>query len=95
MSDDTTTMRMRISGSVQGVGFRAFAVAAAGARSLDGWVRNRSDGTVEILVSGPTTAIEEFVGVCVRGPEGARVTNIEMGPADMLGTSGFSQRPTL
>lgn len=95
MSDDTVTMRMRVHGSVQGVGFRAFAVAEANARSLDGWVRNRSDGTLEILISGPTKTIEEFVGICMRGPAGARVTNLEMGPADMLGTSGFSQRPTL
>ena len=46
MSDDITTMNIRIEGEVQGCGFREFAVREANARKLKGWVRNRSDGSV-------------------------------------------------
>jgi acylphosphatase len=95
MSDDVTTLRMKITGEVQGVGFREFAIAEANARSLSGWVRNRSDGTVEIVASGPTKTIEGFVGVCMRGPPAARVRNVEMGPADAPDAIGFKRRPTV
>jgi acylphosphatase len=95
MSDDITSMRLRIMGAVHGVGFREFAISEANARSLAGWVRNRSDGTVEILASGPTKDIEAFVGACMRGPPAARVRNIEMGPAEAPDEPGFRRRPTV
>jgi acylphosphatase len=95
MSEDVVTMRMKIIGQVQGVGFREFAIAEANARSLIGWVRNRSDSTVEIVISGPQKEVEAFVGMCMRGPPGARVTNVEMGPAKVPDSIGFTQRPTV
>jgi acylphosphatase len=95
MSGDPTTLRMKIQGQVQGVGFREFAIAEANARSLTGWVRNRSDGTVEIVCSGPQPDVEAFVGTCMRGPPAARVRNVEMGPAEAPDAIGFRRRPTV
>jgi acylphosphatase len=95
MSDDIVTLRMKIEGDVQGVGFREFAIAEANARSLTGWVRNRSDGTLEIVCSGPQPIVEAFVGTCMRGPPSARVKNVELGPADAPDSIGFRRRPTV
>ena len=61
MSDeDLTALRLRIEGFVQAVGYRNFATNEAVQLGLDGWIRNRADGTVEILVSGTTKAVEAF-----------------------------------
>ena len=59
---DITTFRLRITGSVQGVGFREWSVQQAADRKLDGWVRNRSDGSVEMLISGPDRTIQDMLG---------------------------------
>jgi len=93
--DDLTTLRLRIEGSVQAVGFRFFAVEQARKLGLDGWVRNRSDGTVEALISGATKAVEEFVGQCMRGPPGAIVKNIDLHNAEPPAEKGFHQRPSI
>ena len=74
MSDDITSLKVQVHGFVQGIGFRDFLVMAAEAQKLDGWVRNRSDGTVEALVSGPTKAVEIFVTNATKGPPGAKVS---------------------
>ena len=73
MSDDFTTMNIRIEGSVQGCGFRDFAVREANARKLKGWVRNRADGSLEAVASGPTKEVEAFIAACMKGPAGARI----------------------
>ena len=54
MSEESeiTSLRLRIEGFVQAVGYRNFAIDEAQRLGLDGWIRNRSDGTVEVLVSG-------------------------------------------
>src|ERR1700742_2244738 len=71
MSDDDeqTHMRLRIEGFVQAVGYRNFVIAEAQRLGLDGWIRNRADGTVEALVSGPTKIVEIVVAACMRGPD--------------------------
>lgn len=92
---ETTTLRLRIEGNVQAVGYRYFAIEEARRLGVDGWVRNRSDGTVEALVSGATEAVEEFVSVCMRGPSGARVSNIDMHKADAPAERGFHRRPSV
>jgi acylphosphatase len=69
--DDLTSLRLKIEGFVQAVGYRHFAIGEARKLALDGWVRNCADGTVEVLVSGPNKAVETFVGLCMRGPQGA------------------------
>lgn len=93
--DDLTTLRLRIEGSVQGVGYRFFAVDEARKLRLDGWIRNRSDGSVEALVSGPTKQVESFVAICMRGPSGARVTNVDMHTAEAPLERGFRTRATV
>jgi len=92
---EITSLRLRIEGFVQGVGYRAFAAAEARRLGLTGWVRNRSGGTVEALVSGDTKDVEAFVAACMRGPAGARVENVELHNAEPPAEQGFRQRPTL
>ena len=93
--DDITSLRFRIEGFVQAVGYRNYLIEEAKKLGLDGWVRNRSDGTVEALASGPTKAIETFFTVCARGPEGSRVANVEMHKAKPPAEKGFRRRSSL
>jgi acylphosphatase len=93
--EDITSMRLRIEGSVQAVGYRYFAMEEARKLSLDGWIRNRSDGTVEALVSGPTKSVEAFVAACARGPDGSRVKSIDLHNAEPPEEKGFHRRPSL
>jgi len=95
MSDDITSLRVRVEGIVQGVGFRAFLKMAAMRGGLDGWVRNRSDGSVEALVSGPTKAVEDFVSAATQGPQGARVRSVDLHNSEAPAEKGFQQRATL
>lgn len=92
---DITVLKLRVEGLVQGVGYRAWAAAVARPLGLSGWVRNRSDGTVEALVSGSTEAVEAFVEACARGPAGARVTKIDLLMSEPPDGQGFNIRPTL
>jgi acylphosphatase len=94
-SEDLTTLRLRIEGFVQAVGYRHFAITQATERNLNGWVRNRTDGTVEVLISGPTKPVEAFIGACMRGPEGSRVANVEMAVAEPPTEKGFKRRSSL
>jgi acylphosphatase len=68
--------RFRVSGRVQGVGFRFFAQEAAAHEGLSGWVRNLDDGRVEMLVEGDREAVERFERKIRRGPPGARVEDV-------------------
>ena len=70
-------IHIRIKGRVQGVGFRAWACRKAGELDLSGWVRNRSDRTVEILAEGPDSHINLFLDLCQKGPLFARVDQIQ------------------
>ncbi len=87
--EDLTSLRLKIEGHVQGVGYRAFAANEARKLLLNGWVRNQFDGTVEILVSGPTVEVETFVGICMRGPQWSTVTNVELHRAEPPKLTGF------
>lgn len=93
-ADEITTMNIRIEGRVQGCGFRDFAVREANGRKLKGWVRNRSDGSVEALAHGPTRTVEEFIAICIKGPNGANVTSVDLQPAEPPESLGFVRRPT-
>jgi acylphosphatase len=95
MSDDITTMRLRIEGFVQAVGYRNFCIEEAKKLGLDGWVRNRSDGTVEALVSGANAAVELFIAAAMRGPDGSKIKNVELHNAEPPGEKGFSRRPSV
>ena len=65
-----------IAGRVQGVCYRMYAVEKANMLNLTGWVRNNSDGTVEVLAEGDDEALKKFLVLCRRGPSYASVTDI-------------------
>lgn len=95
-NNDLTTLRLRIEGFVQAVGYRNFAIAEATRLNLDGWIRNRSDGTVEALVSGPQKDVEAFVGAAMRGPAGSTIKNVELhNETDPPAEKGFKRRPSI
>ncbi len=86
--------RLVIEGRVQGVSYRWWAVQTARALGLDGWVRNRADGSVEALAIGPMDAVDRFVAACREGPPHAAVRAVAATPAEDDGSSGFEQRAT-
>lgn len=91
----TKTVRLRIAGRVQAVGYRAWAIETATRLGLSGWVRNRSDGTVEMLASGSEEAVAVMIEACRQGPAGARVTAVDVTDEEDDGSAGFTPRPTL
>jgi len=93
--DEITSLRLRIEGFVQSVGYRNFAIEEARKLALDGWIRNRSDGTVEALVSGSTKSVEAFVSACARGPAGAKITSIDLHNSEPPAEKGFHRRPSM
>jgi acylphosphatase len=95
MDDEVISMNLRIEGDVQGVGFRDFAAREANNRGLNGWVRNRGDGTVEIVACGLRSEVEAFIAICLGGPKGAKVTACNLEPAELPATPGFTRRPSL
>jgi acylphosphatase len=64
-------------GRVQGVGYRAWVEHRARNHDLEGWVRNRRDGSVEALFAGPSEIVSEMVASCRRGPSSARVDSVQ------------------
>jgi acylphosphatase len=70
--------KLIISGRVQGVYFRASASEVAHAQQLSGWVRNRYDGAVELVVEGPEGAVQRFITWCHDGPPGAHVAAVQV-----------------
>jgi acylphosphatase len=66
-----------IRGRVQGIGYRAWTEVTALERGVEGWVRNRRDGSVEALFSGPEDEVAAMIAECRRGPPGARVDAID------------------
>ena len=71
-------VRVRISGRVQGVGFRAWTEREARRLGLSGWVRNRPDGDVDALFCGTPDAVDAMLAACRRGPRLARVQHVEI-----------------
>ena len=91
----TKTVRVRIKGVVQGVGFRYWVVREAEFKGLRGWVRNRADGTVEALLSGPAAQVDSMIEACRVGPRSARVMDITVTESTEAVPKGFTQRATL
>ena len=88
------TVRVRIAGRVQGVGFRYWTEDTAGGLGLAGWVRNRRDGSVEALFSGRADAVAEMLVRCHAGPRAAQVTSVEVLEEGGDAPGGFEMRPT-
>ena len=69
-------LQVTIRGRVQGIGYRAWLEHQARLSKLEGWVRNRRDGSVEGLFAGPPTVVAEMVALCRHGPPSARVDSV-------------------
>jgi acylphosphatase len=87
--------RVRIDGRVQGVWYRGWTVEEALRRGLDGWVRNRADGSVEALFAGPEDVVEAMIVACHRGPPAAQVRCVVAETSTESPEPGFVQRATL
>ena len=88
-------VRITITGRVQGIGYRDWAGATGQQLGLTGWVRNRTDGSVEALVVGDERAVGQMIDACRRGPALARVEEIDVEPVDLdILPNGFTQLPT-
>jgi len=85
---------VRIEGRVQGVWFRGWTVDEASRLKLDGWVRNRRDGSVEALFAGRAQAVDKMLAACRRGPPAASVDEVSVSPADPPARAGFRELPT-
>ena len=72
-----TIRQVMITGRVQGVGYRAWVEHRAKNHDLEGWVRNRRDGSVEALFAGPHAVVSDMVESCRRGPSSARVDSVQ------------------
>ena len=101
MSRARAVLHVTIRGRVQGVGYRAWVEYQATAGKLEGWVRNRRDGSVEALFAGPPKAVAEMIALCRHGPPGSRVEAVlnEAGGEELLGQrnagEAFSVLPTV
>ena len=94
-------VHVTIRGRVQGVGFRAFIDRQAQERALDGWVRNREDGSVEAVFSGASTAVDDILESCRMGPAGAEIEGFDIREEEAAGLipssrpAGFYVMPTV
>lgn len=84
--------RVRVSGRVQGVGFRYWTRGEAARLGVDGWVRNRPDGTVETEVEGEPGAVNQLLDALRRGPAGAVVDDVDVTEIPPEGEPGFRIR---
>ena len=91
-SSSPIARRVRATGRVQGVFFRAWTSEQAERLAVDGWVRNRADGSVEALLQGDAGAVSELIEALHRGPSAARVERVEIEDAAPEPLSGFVVR---
>lgn len=92
------TRKLRIRGRVQGVGYRDALRREAAKRGIAGWVRNRTDGSVEALLQGNAQAVDAVTAWAHSGPPAARVAEVGIEPAetsDERPSAGFDLRPTV
>ena len=97
---ETIIRHVVVRGRVQGVGFRYWTERQASLHNLEGWVRNRRDGTVEAVIAGPAVDVAAMIEALGRGPPSAHVQSIEARAADAAELAlrdpgeAFSQLPT-
>ncbi len=84
-----------VEGRVQGVGYRAFIEREAKARGLTGWVRNRSDGSVEAVFSGGEEQVESMIVACHRGSRLSLVRAVRTADHPPGDWKGFEVWPTV
>ena len=78
IASGTNRARVKIAGRVQGVYFRASACQEAQTLGITGWVRNCSDGSVELVAEGAREKLDQFIAWCHRGPAGARIADVSV-----------------
>ena len=77
MSEEASKLHVTVHGRVQGVGFRYFVSRAVEGRPITGWVRNRPDGSVEVVAEGPRPTLEWLLAALHSGPRAAYVTRVD------------------
>jgi acylphosphatase len=77
-SGDSRAVRVRVTGRVQGVGFRYYTRREAAGLGLNGYVRNMADGSVETVAQGPPDMVEKFLEKVSQGPPGSKVTDVRV-----------------
>jgi acylphosphatase len=96
MPKDAQPERVRahvwVSGRVQGVFFRSYAVDEAAARRIAGWIRNAPDGRVEAVFEGERATVDAMIQWCHRGSPAARVTGVEVAWETPKNERGFHVR---
>ncbi len=90
-----TALHVIVEGRVQGVGFRAYVEREAKTRSLKGWVRNRSDGSVEAVFMGNEEEVQSMIVACHRGPRMSLVRNVKSEQHPPGDWRGFDVWPTV
>jgi acylphosphatase len=85
---------LSIRGLVQGVGYRDWTARKARELGLSGWVRNRLDGSVEVVISGTDTLVAGMISECHTGPAPARVASVDVTPWNDTVSGGFEIRKT-
>ena len=88
----STAVMVRVTGRVQGVAFRWYAVQEAERLGVAGWVRNEPDGSVAAHVEGDDAAVDAMVAWCRRGPSYASVRDVAVTDAQVSGAHGFDIR---
>ncbi len=91
MSEARPQIQVLITGRVQGVWYRGWTVKQATRLGLDGWVRNREDGSVEAVFAGPDDQLGAMIDLCRQGPPAARVDGIEEASFEGVVDPGFRQ----
>lgn len=90
---ETVRAHLKITGRVQGVGYRYFVRDVANALHITGWAANRYDGSVEVLAEGEREAISRFLQYCRRGPSLAHVEDMDVSWEEPTGDfTGFGVR---
>ncbi|MDQ6835091.1 MAG: acylphosphatase [Actinomycetota bacterium] len=89
MAEDPIRRRLVVRGQVQGVFFRDSTRGQAERAGVGGWVRNRDDGTVEVVLEGPKDGVDDVIAFCRQGPERARVREVRVTEEAPEGLSSF------
>ena len=92
--NEIRTVHVRVEGLVQGVGYRAWTESMARILRLTGWVRNRRDGSVEMVLHGSAGEVAEMLRLCERGPLHAEVTKVEILGEGVGAYLDFEVRPS-
>jgi len=95
MNGERIARHILVKGKVQGVWFRAWMVEQATELGLDGWVRNRIDGSVEAVACGPAAQVDELIARCHRGSPPSRVDRVIVADSSDAVAAGFVQKPTI